>query len=77
MKIDADEKEVHRRRQARANSVHPLRQGYVPQGPATEHSALEQGLEGDSEARARRGVAVSDADREPPAQYATGRLKEI
>src|SRR5437867_9799469 len=60
--------EVLRRRQARANSVLPLRQGHVPQGPAAEHPAVEQGPGGDSEAGARRGVAVSDVDREPAAQ---------
>src|ERR1700741_3642197 len=60
--------EVRRRRQAGANSILPLRQGHVPQGPAAEHQAVEQGPGGDSEASARRGVAVSDADREPAAQ---------
>lgn len=77
MKMDADEKEllgragrveVRQGRQARADSLHALRQGYVPKRPAAEHPALEQGPGGDSEASARRGVAVSDIDREPAAQ---------
>ena len=79
MKLDADEKELlesvergewksAERRQARARSVLPLREGHVPQGPAAEHPALEQGPGGDPEARARGGLAVSDADREPAAQ---------
>jgi hypothetical protein len=35
-------------------------QGHVPQGPPAEHPAFEQGPGGDSEASARRGLAVSD-----------------
>jgi hypothetical protein len=41
---------------------------YVPQGQAVEHPAVEQGPGDDSEASARGGVAVSNADLEPAAQ---------
>jgi hypothetical protein len=40
------------------------RLGHVPQGPAAEHPAVEQRPGGDSEAGARGGLALSDADRE-------------
>src|SRR5918996_4684467 len=56
--------EVRQGRQARADSLLAIRQGDVPQGPAAEHPPVEQGSGGDSEASARRGVAVSDVDRE-------------
>ena len=78
MKIDADEKELLESvergewKSAKAASANeratPIRQGYVPQGPAAEHSALEQGPGGNPEARARRRPAVPDADLEPVAQ---------
>ena len=54
--------------QARARQVLPLRKGHLPQGSAAEHQAVEQGSGGDPEACARRGVAVSDVDRELAAQ---------
>jgi antitoxin ParD1/3/4 len=41
---------------------------YVPQGPAGEHPALEQGPGGNPEAYDRRRAAVSNADREPVVQ---------
>ena len=79
MKIDADEKELlesvergewksaggGKRERTRYLS---LRKGDVPERPAAEHPAVEQGPGGDSEAGARGGLAVSDADREPAAQ---------
>src|SRR4029450_8938898 len=60
--------EVGRPWQAPANALRSLREGHVPQGPPVEHSAVEQGLGGDSEAGARGRVALSDADLEPAAQ---------
>ena len=63
MKIDTDEKalleSVERgewksaKGGKRARPVLPLRQGHVPQGPAAQHPAVEQGPGGDSEASAR------------------------
>ena len=78
MKIDADEKElldsVERGEWKSAGAasasepVLPLREGHVPQGPAAEHPAVEQGPGGDPEARARGGPALPDADLQPAAQ---------
>jgi hypothetical protein len=82
MKPDADEKEllesVERGEWKSASGGKRERARYsryakaVPQGPAAEHPAVEQGPGGDSEAGARRGVAVSDVDREPVAQVRDG-----
>ena len=88
MKRDADEKELldsvergewksakgGRREGAR---LFPLREGHVPQGPATEHPAVEQGPGGDPEARAGRGPALSDAVSSLLHKYTSGRLKEV
>ena len=74
MKIDADEKEllesVERGEWKSAGGGKRERTRYsryakatFQQGPAAEHPALEQGPGGDSEAGARGGLAVSDADR--------------
>jgi hypothetical protein len=79
MKIEADEKDllesVERGEWKSAaggkretNSVRSLREGYIPEGPAAEHPAVEQGPRGDSEAGACGGLAVPDADRESAAQ---------
>jgi hypothetical protein len=79
MKIDADAKEllesIERGEWKSAdggkrerNSLRSLRQGDIPQRSEAEHPAVEQGPGGDSQAGARRGVAVSDVDREPAAQ---------
>jgi hypothetical protein len=40
----------------------PLREGHVPQGPAAEHPAVEQGPGGDSEASARGGMGSRIVD---------------
>ena len=87
MKIDADEKElvesVERGEWKSAKGGKRERARYSRyakatfQGSAAEHPAVEQGPGADSEAGARRGVAVSDVDRKPAAQVRTGRLKEI
>src|ERR1700730_8639088 len=60
--------EVRRRWQARTSSLFSLRKGDFQERPPAEHPPVEQGPRGDSEASARGGLAVSDADREPAAQ---------
>src|SRR5262245_41803679 len=60
--------EVRQGRQARARPVFPLREGHVSQGSTAEHSTVEQGPGSDSEARARGGTALPDADFESTAQ---------
>ena len=92
MKMEADEKELldsvergewkSAKGGKRERPVFPLREGYVPQGSAAEHSALEQGPGGDPEAGACRGAAVSDPDLESapqvrfwPAQRGLSRLE--
>jgi hypothetical protein len=53
----------------------PLREGHVPQGPAAEHPAVEQGPGGDSEASARGGIETLISSLLH--KYASGRLKEV
>ena len=53
--------EVRQGWQARACPVLPLREGHVPQGPAAEHPAVEQGPGGDPEAGARGGLPYDRA----------------
>ena len=83
MKIDADEKEllesvergeweVCQGWQARADSLHALRQGHVPKRQAAEHPTLEQGPGGDPEARTRRRPTLPDVDLEPATQVRLG-----
>jgi hypothetical protein len=78
MKFDADEKELLESvergewKSARGGKRERARYSryaisHIPQGSATEHPTLEQGPGGDPEARARGGVAVSDADLKPAA----------
>src|SRR5215831_5573012 len=64
--------EIRRRWQARTHAVRAVRQGDLPQGPATEHPPVEQGPGGDPEARAGGGAAVSDAHLESAPQVRFG-----
>src|SRR5258706_943340 len=60
--------DVVRRVQWLAISMRTLRQSDVPQGSPVEYPPVEQGSGGDPEAGARRGLAVSNADRQPASQ---------
>jgi hypothetical protein len=79
MKVDADEKQLlesvkrsewksvagNKRERTRCSRY---AKATFSEGPPTEYPAVEQGSGGDSEASARRGLALSDVNREPATQ---------
>jgi predicted DNA binding CopG/RHH family protein len=69
--------EVRQARQARTNALQPVREGYVPQGPALNIRLSSKDLEAIQKRALAEGLPYQTLIASLLHKYATGRLKEI